>query len=48
MLASSILSYSDFLKDSKEPLELRKAIVAKYQELKECEFRFNNRGEEFV
>ena len=34
MLASSILSYSDFLKDSKEPLELRKAMVARYQELK--------------
>jgi len=31
MLASSILSYSDFLKDSKEPLELRKAMVARYQ-----------------
>ena len=34
MLASSILSYSDFLKDSKEPLELRKAMVARYKELK--------------
>ena len=34
MLASSILSYSDFLKDSAEPLELRKAMVARYKELK--------------
>jgi len=28
MLASNILTYSDFLKDSKEPLEIRKAMVA--------------------
>jgi len=34
MLASSILSYSDFLKDSKEPLELRKAMIVRYKELK--------------
>ena len=34
MLANSILSYSDFLKDSKEPLELRKAMVSRYKELK--------------
>jgi len=34
MLASSILSYSDFLKDSKEPLELRKAMVSRYKELR--------------
>ncbi len=34
MLASSILSYSDFLKDSSEPLELRKAMVSRYKELK--------------
>ena len=33
MLASNILTYSDFLKDSKEPLELRKAMVARYKEL---------------
>jgi len=45
MLASNILTYarpkgqmplgySDFLKDSKEPLEIRKAMVARYKELK--------------
>jgi transposase len=34
MLASNILTYSDFLKDSKEPLEIRKAMVARYYELK--------------
>ncbi|NOR56363.1 MAG: hypothetical protein GQ531_09155 [Sulfurovum sp.] len=45
MLASNILTYArpegqmplgykDFLKDSKEPLELRKAMVGRYQELK--------------
>jgi len=32
MLASNILTYSDFLKDSKEPLEIRKAMVARYKE----------------
>jgi len=34
MLASNILTYSDFLKDSKEPLEIRKAMVRRYRELK--------------
>ena len=34
MLASNILTYKDFLKDSAEPLELRKAMVRRYQELK--------------
>ncbi len=34
MLANSILSYKDFLKDSKEPLELRRAMVARYKEVK--------------
>ncbi len=34
MLASNILTYSDFLKDSKEPLEIRKAMVRRYHELK--------------
>ena len=33
-MASNILTYSDFLKDSKEPLEIRKAMVARYKELK--------------
>jgi len=33
MLASNILTYKDFLKDSKEPLELRKAMIRRYQEL---------------
>jgi transposase len=33
-LASNILTYSDFLKDSKEPLEIRKAMVRRYRELK--------------
>jgi len=27
MLASNILTYKDFLKDSAEPLELRKVII---------------------
>ena len=34
MLASSILSYNDFLKDSSEPLQIRKAMVQRYEELK--------------
>ena len=34
MLASSILTYKDFLKDCKEPLEIRKAMVGRYDELK--------------
>jgi transposase len=34
MLASNILTYKDFLKDSAEPLELRKAMVRRYQEVK--------------
>jgi len=34
MLASNILTYSDFLKDSKEPLEIRKAMINRYKELK--------------
>jgi transposase len=34
MLASNILTYKDFLKDSAEPLEIRKAMVRRYQELR--------------
>ena len=34
MLASDILTYRDFLKDSKEPLEIRKAMVRRYNEVK--------------
>ena len=34
MLASNILTYKDFLKNSKEPLEIRKAMVRRYQDLK--------------
>jgi len=34
MLANNILEYSDFLKYSKEPLEIRKVMVARYKELK--------------
>jgi len=34
MLASNILSYQDFLKDSKEPIEIRKAMVRLYNEIK--------------
>jgi hypothetical protein len=34
MLASSILTYKDFLKDCGEPLEVRKAMVSRYCELK--------------
>ena len=34
MLESNMLRYKDFLKDSKEPLEIRKAMVARYKELK--------------
>jgi len=33
MLASNILTYKDFLKDSKEPLEIRKAMIARYQDI---------------
>ena len=33
MLASNILTYKDFLKDSSEPLSIRKAMVQRYQEL---------------
>jgi hypothetical protein len=34
MLASNIFTHSDFLKDSKEPLEIRKVIVRRYKEFK--------------
>ena len=34
MLASDILSYTDFLKDSKEPIQIRLAMVKRYQEIK--------------
>ena len=33
MLVSNILSYKDFLKDSAEPLELKKAMVRRYNYL---------------
>ena len=33
MLASNILTYKDFLKDAKEPLEIRKAMIARYQDI---------------
>ena len=34
MLASNILSYSDFLKDTPEPMQIRLAIVKRYKEIK--------------
>ena len=34
MLASDILSYADFLQDSKEPIQIRLAMVKRYQEIK--------------
>jgi len=33
MLANNILTYSDFLKDTKEPLQIRLAIVKRYKEI---------------
>ena len=33
MLASNILTYKDFLKDSSEPLSIRKAMVQRYKDL---------------
>ena len=34
MLANNILAYSDFLQDAKEPIQIRLAIVKRYQEIK--------------
>jgi len=34
MLASTILSYEDFLKDSSEPIQIRLAMVKRYLETK--------------
>jgi len=34
MLANNSITYSDFLKDAKEPLQIRLAIVRRYQEIK--------------
>ena len=34
MLVSNIISYRDFLRDSKEPIEVRKAIVRLYKEIR--------------
>jgi hypothetical protein len=34
MLANNILTYGDLLKDSKEPLQIRLAIVKCYKEIK--------------
>ena len=34
MLASNILSYGDFLKDAKEPIRIRLAMVKRYREIK--------------
>ncbi len=34
MLASNILSYRDFLKDAKEPIRIRLAMVKRYREIK--------------